>query len=159
MRVSHEKCSHASFLFICICCKKPSCIFSEEEIANTYVESSEETYGEQQFILRNDIFSPLLDIAMPMKQNIKDAPGIGSQWPTISAYLTLEAAFQSIPVELYNFLGWLIGCSTEPIIALIHASAITAVINPAVTLKKARLNVKRTQKNRTKMTCLCKLLV
>eukprot|EP00795_Rhopilema_esculentum_P009955 gene9955-18567_t len=65
--------------------------------------SGEETDDEQQFTVRNDMFSPFFNIAMHMKQINKNATEIGSQWPPISANLTLEAAFQSLPPAMFVY--------------------------------------------------------
>ena len=106
---------------------KSQIVYSEDltvgEVADNYVESpvlsnSQDGFEEENddavlFKVRNNILSPLYKIAVYMKQIIKNAPGIGTQWPPLSANLTLEAAFQSIPLELYNFIAWVAGYSSE----------------------------------------------
>ena len=68
------------------------------------------------------MFSPDLDLlknlyssAIALKTNIENVKGLSCSWPPTGSDLTMKAAEEIIPAELFNFLAWLIGASDDPV--------------------------------------------
>ena len=70
---------------------------------------------DERFAVRGNILSSLYNITMYLKEVIKNAKGIDEGvWPPVSANLTTQAACSSVPTELFNFIAWITGCSSDP---------------------------------------------
>lgn len=87
------------------------------EVTSASMEDTDDNDSEEDehLAVRGNILSPLYNIAMYLKEIIKNAKGIGEGvWPPVSTDLTTQGALNSVPTELFNFITWITGCSSEP---------------------------------------------
>ena len=86
------------------------------DVATASMDETDASESEdERFAVRSNILSPLYNIAMYLKEVIKNAKGIDEGvWPPVSANLTTQAACSSVATELFNFIAWITGCSSDP---------------------------------------------
>ena len=56
----------------------------------------------------------LYTTSMTLQNLVQDVPPFSSKWPPDVSEITIENALEIVPVELFNFMAWILGFSEEP---------------------------------------------
>ncbi|XP_061913285.1 uncharacterized protein LOC133656293 isoform X2 [Entelurus aequoreus] len=59
----------------------------------------------------------LYSAGLILKRLLSDSPGMKCPWPPTAEDLNVSEAKSVVPVELYNFIAWIIGATEEPTLA------------------------------------------
>ena len=77
-------------------------------------EEEDDTQFELKSVdVKGNLLQNLFSAAMEIKSQLENCPGLQAEWPPLSTDITLEAAIDLVPVNLFNFLAWSLGLSED----------------------------------------------